>query len=290
MDRLFQVLILEGLGVGMLLLVGKSFSWWNRFSRSRLPAAERLALLHRPTVERNLDELNRFLFCSLIVFFFVPAIFIYFALDLTSVASLVFLAGLLCLSAYPGFCVLRLRRARVLDLRAELALATDLHSLEVEGCHVFYNFPARSDWCIDHVVVARSGVYAIETITERARLGGRSNPESEVLFDGMHLHFNRYTDSDALGQARRSSSELTWELSQATNQLVEVTAVLAIPGCRIRRNGKSEVDVINPDELRTLILKSGEPQFTADQIQRLVDIIEKKLVTREDRAVCPAVT
>src|SRR5258708_2706415 len=148
MDRLFQVLILEGLGVGMLLLVGKGFGWWNRFSRSRLPATEKLARLHRLNVQRNLDELNRFLFCSLVVFLFVPAVFIYFGPDLTSVASLVFLAGLLCLSAYPGFCVLRLRRARAYDLRAELAVAAELHSLEVEGCHVFHNFPARSDWCI----------------------------------------------------------------------------------------------------------------------------------------------
>src|SRR5882724_7349678 len=221
MDSLLQVLILEGLGLGMLLLLGKGLGWWNRFSQSRLAASERLPRSGRFIVQRNRDELNRFLICSLVVFLFVPVIFIYFAPDLTNVSSQVFFTGLLCLSAYPGFCVLRLRRTRALELRAEHAVAAELHTLEAEGSHVFHNFPVRPDWSIDHVVVAPSGVYAIETITERSILGRRSKQESEVLFDGMHLHFDRYTDSDSLGHARRSSSELTWELSQETNELVE---------------------------------------------------------------------
>jgi nuclease-like protein len=283
MDRLFEVLILEGLGVGILLLLGKAYGWWTRFSRSRTPASERFSRL--PTFQRTHDELNRFLICSAVVFLFVPGVFICFGPELTNAASIIFFAGLLCLSAYPGFCVLRLRRVCALDLAAELAVAKELRRLETRGCRVFHNLPAHADWSFDHVVIAPSGVYAIETIAERTR----SKPDSEVIFDGTHLHFKRYTDSDALGQARRSASELSWELGQATNELIEITPVLAIPGCHITRNGTSEVAVVNTDELDPLILKTSEPQLAPAQIQNLADSLEQQLLSAHPQPVAAAI-
>ena len=106
----------------------------------------------------------------------------------------------------------------------------------------------------------------------------------------MHVHFSRYTDSDALGQARRSASELSWELGKVTKELTEIKAVLAIPGCRIRRNSTSEVAVVNPDELRPLILKTGEPQLTPAQIQLLADTLEHAQAQDQAAGPRPAVT
>ena len=124
------------------------------------------------------------------------------------------------------------------------------------------------------MLIDPSGIYAIETITERKPANNSRKANHEVFFDGNHLHFPRYIDSDALATARHSASELSWELSRATGEPVEVTAVLAIPDCRIVRNGSSEVIVMNQEELHELISKGSKVRLGPPQIERLVRAIK----------------
>jgi hypothetical protein len=263
--------------------MAKALSWWKNLARNRAAQSRKALGLTQLKLQRSLEELTSFLICSIAVFLFVPVAFLCARPDLTHPATLVFLLALIALSAYPGFCVLRLRRAIKQDLRAELEVAEKLNQLQSPNCHVFHDHPTLSDWRVDHVLIDPSGIYAIETITERKPANGSRKANHEVFFDGNHLHFPRYIDSDALGTARHSASELSWELSRATGEPVEVTAVLAIPDCRIVRNGSSEVIVVNQEELCGLISKSPKVRLAPPQIERLVRAMKSGSQVVEDQ-------
>ena len=277
----------EGLGVGIILLLGKVFSLSRDFARARATESRTASRLPSLKFQRNLDELNRYLLCSAAVFFFVPIAFLCATPDLSHGATLVFFIGLVLLSAYPGFCVIRLRRRSARGALAELRVAETLDKLDSHCSHAFHDFPTHPEWRIGHVLVNPSGIYAIETLTEPTLRGDTGKPGSEVLFDGTHLHFPDYIDTDALGTARRSASDLTWFLTQAMGWEVEVTAVLVIPGCRITRNAPAEVLIVNPDELQSLNSPNGRTPLTLAQINLVANAMKTHLARDVSEALLP---
>ena len=54
------------------------------------------------------------------------------------------------------------RKSYALGLDGELATAEELNQLMLDGCRVFHDVPIRYG-NVDHVVVHRSGVYAVNT-------------------------------------------------------------------------------------------------------------------------------
>ena len=282
------MIVWEGVGVGLLLLLGKGFVWWKGLARARKSPSQSGQGNAGMKFQRNLEELDRYLVFSVAIFFFVPIVFLSLTPVLTEIASLIFFICLLCLSAYPGFCVIRLRRANQRDLLGELIVAEKLATTQAHGCQVFHDYLTRSGWRIDHILVAPSGIFAIETITERTGNFGM-NKNSEVIFDGMHLHFPHYLDCDALGAARHSASELRWELNRINSQAVEVIPVVAIPGCRITSRGPSEVVVMNPEEFENLTTNHSSARFSTSEIASFAQALNTGLATREADLIPAAV-
>ncbi|MEO6875026.1 MAG: nuclease-related domain-containing protein, partial [Opitutaceae bacterium] len=122
-----------------------------------------------------------------------------------------------------------LRRDCHIGLLGEKIVAESLLPLIAEGCRIFHDVPAAS-FNLDHVIVAPTGVFAIETKTRRA---GRAQPgrrPDEITFDGAQLIFPWGEDIYGLEQARQRAAWLgNWLRDTAGEPFIPVP-VLTFPG------------------------------------------------------------
>src|SRR5205085_9498249 len=111
-----------------------------------------------------------------------------------------------------------LKRHRNFDLgfSGERFVGEQLNRLISSGCRVFHDFYAKGIGNIDHIVVTRAGVFAIET---KARTKNRKalprGRDHEVIFDGHRLHFPNGPDTGMLKQAGRGAQWLADYLTSA---------------------------------------------------------------------------
>lgn len=113
-------------------------------------------------------------------------------------------------------------------LEAELAVAQCLTPLIAEGGLVFHDFPADR-FNIDHIVIGRSAVFAIETKSRKkpAALGKES---AQVKYDGQRLTFPEFVDTKCVEQARIQAEWLAKFLASGVGEPVKVLPLLALPG------------------------------------------------------------
>jgi hypothetical protein len=189
-----------------------------------------------------------------------------------------------CLLGLAGFSVRiatqlrRLRRVK-LGLSGERAVGEELNRLAHRGCFVFHDLPAEQG-NIDHVVVAPSGVYAIETKVRRKPLRSRHGPAHEVLFNGSELRFPDYTDPRPLWQIRRSAAWLGRFLSDGTGTSVNVLPVLTLPGWFVQGRSSETIKVLNPKQITSLIC--GRPTtLSTPQIKRICHHLDEACRTVE---------
>jgi hypothetical protein len=120
------------------------------------------------------------------------------------------------------------RRAYRQGLEAELAVAQCLTPLIAEGGFVFHDFPANG-FNIDHIVVGRSAVFAIETKSRR-KPAAKGQESAQVKYDGSHLRFPDFVDTKCVEQARIQSDWLSKFLASGVGEPVKVLPLLALPG------------------------------------------------------------
>lgn len=159
----------------------------------------------------------------------------------------------------------------------ERVVGEGLNQLLRDGCHVFHDFPADPKWNIDHIIVAPSGVYAVETKARRKRKGQKGKPEHVIIYDGDTLSFphaeqNRY----GLDQVIANAKWLSGYLSGAIGEKVWVDPILTFPGWWIERRAKvSTVQVFNPGEIPAYVL-SRPARLTAQSIKQIVHQLDQK--------------
>ncbi len=270
------MLAVEGFGVGVLLLLGNAFRWWSELAPSPSPVREKLLRSPGESLRRNLEQLNEYLVYSVAVFLLVPMLFAWQAPIFTKPWAGAGMVGLMALCALPGLWVLRLHRRYALGLRGERAVGEELNQLMMDSCYVFHDFPVEPDWNIGHIVVAPSGVYAIETRTFRRRRASAGLREYEVTFDGSALRFPRLTRSEPVRQARRSAAALGRELSRVLAEPIEVKPILTLPGWRVVRRTETDLLVVNPKEIWHAIVTPAPAKFSDDQIQRMAQYLQQK--------------
>jgi hypothetical protein len=271
-----RILLVGGVALCVLLLLGNCFRWWSELSESRLPAREKLLRSPGESMRRNLEQLNEYLIYSVALFLLVPMAFAWKTPNLTTVWPVLFLVCLMAVCAIPGVCVVRLYRSYAFGLRAERAVGEELNQLMLDGCPVFHDYPAAPDWHINHIVVAPSGVYAIETKSGPRRRADASHHESYVTYDGAVLKFPHYSSSKAVEQARRSGEILRHQLSHALGTSIEVKSVLTVPCWKIKRQGSSDVQVLNPQEIWNAIVTTAAPHFSEIEVQQIARCIHQK--------------
>jgi len=174
---------------------------------------------------------------------------------------------------YATLKILRLAKERQnkhLGLEGEIAVGQMLEPLIREGGWLFHDFQAGK-FNIDHILVNRAGVFAIET---KAR--SKSNEENgagavKVVFDGKQLHFPAYSESQPIDQAKRQAKWLSQWLEGAVGQSVFVQPVIALPGWYVERKGRYDVMVTNPKNPDFLARPiNGQPGLNPQQVTQIV--------------------
>ena len=270
------MLFVEGFGVCVILLLGNSFRWWSEVTATQSPRREKMLRSPGESLRRNLEQLNEYLIYSVALFLLVPMLFAWQAPVLSSFWAGAFLIVLMALCALPGLFVVRLYRGYTLGLRSERAVGEEINQVMLDGCHVFHDYPAGTNSTINHIVVAPSGVYAIETWTRPKRGGSEGDEQNEVIFDGKILQFPNCATAEPLKEARKAAADLGRQLSSAAGELVEVKPIVTLPGWQIRDRGTSEVMVVNAKEIWQRIVTPAPPELSTAQIKRIAYHLQQK--------------
>ena len=266
-----------------LCLVGLAYwrGWHHRRQKLRAPVAEKLLRGPGESLRKKLEELEDQISEKLAIAYVVP-------LMVTSVVLLQphhTLLGPVTIGAavvgIPVFvflchrlvCLLDQRRKYRLGLSGERAVGEELNLLMLAGCRVFHDVPNEPYGNIDHVLVAPSGVYAVETKTRRKREGKNTH---KTIFNGCTLRFSDGPPEHAcLDQAKQQASRLSDWLSKATGEATEVRPVLALPGWYVERKGRGEVIVVSGKKAgRTLA--AGRPVLDEATMARIAHQLDQR--------------
>lgn len=156
------------------------------------------------------------------------------------------------------FCIYKLikiykeTRSVILGREGERAVGQFLESLRADGCVVFHDIIAEN-FNLDHVVVSKKGIFAIETKTYRKPEKG----EAKILFDGEKISFQGAGKYDQhLIQVSSASVWLKNTIKATTGKTFDIKPVILFPGWFVESNEqgkKSGIWVLNPKALPVFI-------------------------------------
>lgn len=165
-----------------------------------------------------------------------------------------------------------------LGFDGERAVGEELNRLMLDGCQVFHDLALAKRGNVDHVVVAKHAVFAVETKTKRKRRPAAAGQDDHrVTYTGSELVYPFRTDRDDLAQAKDNATALSEKLSRLTAEPVAVKPVLVLPGWYVERTGKGDVAVVNDhkNQLRAAILDANARPMETKQRQRIVELLEE---------------
>jgi len=164
-----------------------------------------------------------------------------------------------------GRLITRLRTLK-LGRDGERAVAEVLDELKSEGAVVFHDILGRG-FNIDHVVLSKYGIYALETKTFSKK------PGAEASFDGkMLLLDGRTPGRDPLAQAIAAADWIRTTLKTMTARNYPVRPVVVLPGWYVRLakdHDRSGVWVLNPKMLAAFVTKDP-PRVSEDDLRLAV--------------------
>lgn len=162
--------------------------------------------------------------------------------------------GLLAWSVWRMIHHVNARRAYKQGLEGELAVAQCLTPLIAEGGIVFHDFPADR-FNIDHIVIGRSAVFAIETKSRR-KPAAPGKASAQVQYDGQRLLFPDFVDTKCVEQAQRQAEWLSKFLASGVGEPIKVFPLLALPGWYID-------DAKAPSRPAVMVNNCHNPMFMA---------------------------
>jgi hypothetical protein len=271
---------------GVLMLVLKARYWWMESVRLRAPVSDKLLRTPGESAHRKKEELDDQIIDSMVWIFGFPPILLISYLASTRTTSpppsmvWVFVV-LLGVSVYVKYVIklvglLERRSDSRLGASGERAVGEELNRLMTEGCHVFHDFPLDQKGNIDHVVVAPTGVYAVETKTRRKGEPAGRQKAHEVIYDGKGLQFPGWYDKEHVIQTRNEARSLSDFLGRGVGFAVPVKPVLTFPGWHVTSRASGDVLVLNPKMIRSAVIEEGSPTLTPDEIKRIALRLEEK--------------
>jgi hypothetical protein len=170
---------------------------------------------------------------------------------------------------------LKERHAYRLGLDCEMAVGQELNNLMGAGYMVYHDAPAEG-FNIDHVVVGRNGVFAIETKGRSKPNRGRGPSDATVIYDGHSLKFPDWIGTEFLDQARRQAEWLSRWLTEVVGEPVPVQPVLVIPGWYVERIRRGNVLVLNgKNDYRFITSQWTNTTLSQELIQSVSDVLEQ---------------
>lgn len=182
--------------------------------------------------------------------------------------------------------IVSLNKRRLFRLRyeGEIAVGQELNQLMRDGYYVYHNFFVDK-FNIDHIVVGRSGVFAVETKARAKPSTGGAASDYKVKYDGKCLQFPNGTDVRSIDQTKRQAELLSKWLQSATGERVWVRPVLALPGWFVERTASGGIPVINPKKFRSIAGPIEGKILSESMISRIVHQLERKCRDMEPKAI-----
>lgn len=186
-------------------------------------------------------------------------------------------AAITLLVVVTGFVIkkIKLKRKYQLGYEAETAVGQELNQLLLDGYRVFHDFPAEK-FNIDHVVVGKNGVFAIETKGRSKPLKTKGAKSWVIEYNGKELKFPSWRETAPLEQAQRQAKWLQKWLSSAVGETVNVLPVLMLPGWFIERTAKPVIAVDNGKEPQKLFRQLGNSTISEKLQTQIVHQLEQK--------------
>jgi hypothetical protein len=272
--------------VSLLLAAVRVWRWLEDARGLRSPVTDKLLRPPGESARRRIEVLDDKIMDTLICFLGFPAVILVCYLSSNGTAPrpipnfwtiiLVLLAGGFVLLLERLISLTHQRDNWRLSFSGERLVGEELNKLMGEGCQVFHDFPLAGNWHLHHIVVAPSGVYAIETITKRKRETSPTQKAHEVIYDGKSLRFPDGCDTEALDLAGKQAVQLGKLLNEALKKSISPKAILALPGWFVISKGSGDVSVLNPKVIDLTILKEASSGLSADQIKEISRQLEQK--------------
>jgi hypothetical protein len=190
---------------------------------------------------------------------------------LTVFIAVAILAGVTHRALQP---LIRRRRDYLLGYHGERYVAEELNLLMADGFDVFHDVPFDK-FNIDHVLVGPTGLFVVETKTKRKPVV-EDEARFEVVFDGEALNFPHGRDVEGPAQARRNQETLSRWISSATADRISAEAILTVPGWWLTCSVRSDLFVVNPKQIRQLVINHRASPLSPDVIQRARHQLEEK--------------
>jgi len=281
-------ILLASMFVPMVALFGivSVVNWRRSLEKERLPVSEKLLRPAGESLRKELEKLDEQINDTLLWLFIGPALLTTVLLIQPpafkfsqSYAAL----GFMLPGSVIGFAFLAKRFIRLINLRrdfrlgfaGERAVAEELNQLMLDGCRVFHDVPMEPYGNIDHVVLATTGIYAIETKARRKRPAPAGRRDHEVIFDGKLLNFPHYSESKAIEQAKQQADRLRTFLSKAIGEPVKVGAILTFPGWLVSSRVKSDIKVLNPKGIRSAVRDNRLPILPKQMLDRIAHQLDQ---------------
>lgn len=163
-----------------------------------------------------------------------------------------------------------------LSFSGERAVGEQLNQLMADGCRVFHDFPLADNWNIDHIVVAPTGLFAVETRTKRKSVASDTQQAHEVIYDGHSLQFPLRKDTRDLQRASEQAARLQQFLNPHLNNFVSVQPILTLPGWYVISRALGEVIVVNPKMIDTAILSPSGTTLSSEAIKDISRLLDEK--------------
>ena len=176
---------------------------------------------------------------------------------------------------------------------AEIATANELIGLQALGYQVFHDVQADG-FNIDHLVIGKNGVFAIETKGRHKRNkdlrqtnGGGSGPSSgkkgyEVFYKDGRLNFPSWTETKPIEQAQRQAQWVSQWLTKATGSPVAATPALVFPGWYVTSQSKPPFPILNHKQLVGTIPKLKTQDLTQQQVDTIIYQVAQRCLSKSE--------
>lgn len=240
----------------------------------------------------KMEDITSDLFGYLLITPFI-SLFLYVYYNSSSKSKLLFFTFTFTFFAglfYIGYKLIKLSKEREklrLGYDAELAVGQELNLLMRQGFYVFHDVNLKntiSEFNIDHVVVGKTGVFAVETKGKSKPINGDGDHSFKVSFDGQKLIFPGWEETKPIEQSKRQSFALQKWLSSAVGEPVSVKAVIALPGWYTNTTKKTDIAVINGKNPEKFFNVIRETELSEKQIKQIAHQLESLCRNVEPRA------
>lgn len=271
--------------VTAILTILYTARWYRSRDRRRSPLTTEMLRQPAQSLREQLDQLSEdtSLYVAMAMLFPFMASTMYFAdmwaRDLTLATSQWLIYPMTGIGGTIYFGVMTVKRGskrrRILQaVDAELVVAQELEVLRSLGCRIFHDLQC-GEFNIDHVVVGRGGVFAVETKSRLKPERGGGKEAVSVHYDGKVLHFPGWSETKPLQQAERQARWLEQKLGKATGETVKVRGVLALPGWFVINQVRGSVAVMNPRKPDWMARPIGDSRLDETQVQRIAYQLEQ---------------